>query len=88
MVVASIKGKYGKSDYVDGWKRTHPSNGHYIVHHRKLNKKRDMFDNDGVYYFVELDDDSCLEGCVGINKERYKFSDFDNSDVFKDGNNH
>lgn len=75
---------------VDGMKKAHPSKKQYRPHHRSINKKLAMFDNDNIFLFGESPEEFgkfIYDKEHGINKNVAKFSDYNNSDLFKDGNN-
>lgn len=87
--MASLIGKYGRSskNYTEGWKHTHPSQGHYRPHHYRINKRMQRFDNDGIHCYIELDNGEEIDIETGINSDRWRFSDYDYNDEMKDGNN-
>jgi len=86
--MASFKGKSRHMDNVevaDGAKHTHPSKKHYRPQHRKINGKMEHFDNDVMWVVVETKIET-IDLEFGINKDRWKFSDYDYNDECKEGN--
>ena len=81
------KSKFKANTYADGSKYTHPSKKHYRVHHYRINKKLEHYDNDTVWVVME-NDKTVVESDIvfGINKDRWKASDCDYNDHMKDGN--
>jgi hypothetical protein len=86
--MSSYKGKSKYMDNVtiaDGVKYTHPSKKHYRPACRFINRKIEHFDNDVMWLVLETKIET-IDLEFGINKDRWKFSDFDNNDEYKEGN--
>jgi len=86
--MSSYKGKSKYMDNVtiaDGAKHTHPSKKHYRPAHRAINRKMEHFDNDVMWLVLETKIET-IDLEFGINKDRWKFSDYDYNDEYKEGN--